>query len=173
MLAPWKKSYDKLTVLKKQRYHFADKGPYSQICGFTSSHVWMLELDQRRLRSRESMLLNCDAGKDSWESLGPQGDQTNHPKGNQPWILFGRTDAEAPIFWSPDAKSWLTGKELTHFPDAGEDGGQEETRATEDEMVGWYPWLNRHESEQTPGDSEGQRSLAFCSPWGHKELDTT
>ena len=66
-------------------------------------------------------------------------------------------------------KSRLIGKD----PDAGKDGGQEEKRATEDEMVGWHHRLNGHESEQTPGDSEGQRSLGCCSPWGRKVLDTT
>ena len=80
-----------------------------------------------------------------------------------------RTDAEAeaPILWPPDVKSQLTGKDL----DAGKDWGQEEKGATEDEMVGWHHQPNGHESEQAPGDSEGQGSVA-C-PWGHKELDTT
>ena len=93
-----------------------------------------------------------------------------NPKGNQPWIFTGRTDAEAeaPILWSPDAKSWLTGKD----PDAGKDWRQEEKGATEDEMVGWHHRLDGHGFEQTPGDSEGQRSLACCSPWRHKESDT-
>ena len=92
-------------------------------------------------------------------------------KVDQPWILFGRTDAEAkaPILWSPDANTWLIGKD----PDARKDGRQKEKRATEDEMVGWCHWFNGHELRQTPGDDEGQGSLACCSPWGHKGLDTT
>ena len=75
------------------------------------------------------------------------------PKGNQYWIFIGRTDAEAeiPILWPPDAQSQLIGKD----PDAGKDWGQEEKGVTEDEMVGWYHWLNGHEFEQTPEDSEG------------------
>ena len=93
--------------------------------------------------------------------------QPVHSKGDQPWVFFGRNDAETPIIWPPDAKSRLVGKD----PDAGKDGGQEK-RATEDEMA-WHHRLNGHESEQTPGDSEGQRSLVCCSPWGCKELDTT
>jgi len=90
--------------------------------------------------------------------------RSNQPilKGNQPWIFIGRTDAETPIFWPPDAKSLLIGKDLN----AGEDWGQEKKWVTEDEMVGCYHWLNGHEFEQTPGDSEGQGSLACCSPWG-------
>ena len=85
-----------------------------------------------------------------------------NPKGNQPWIFIGRTDAEAeaPIFWSPDEKSRLTGKDS----DAGKDWGQEKG-TTEDEMVGWHHLLNGHEFEQTPGDGEGQGSLVCCSPW--------
>ena len=66
-------------------------------------------------------------------------------------------------------KSRLTGKD----PDAGKDSGQEKKGATEDETVGWHHRLNGHEFEQTPRDSEGQRSLVCCSPWGRKELDTT
>ena len=85
--------------------------------------------------------------------------------------MLGKTDtkAEAPILWPPDVKNRLIGKET----DAGKDGGQEEKGATEDEMVGWHHRLNRHELEQTLGDGEGQRSLAYYSPWGHRELDMT
>ena len=92
------------------------------------------------------------------------------PKGHQPWIFIRKTDAEAeaPILWPPDVKSQLTEKD----PDAGKDWRQEEKRMTEDEMVGWYHWLNGHEFEQAPGDGEGQGSLACCSPWGRKESDT-
>ena len=91
-----------------------------------------------------------------------------NPKGNQPWIFIGRTDAEAPILWSPDVRSQLTGKD----PDAGKDWGQEKG-ATEDEMVWWHHRFNGHGLGQTPGNGEGQVSLVCCSPWGHKELDTT
>ena len=82
-----------------------------------------------------------------------------------------RTDAEAetPILWPSDAKSWLIGKD----PDAGRDWGQEEKGMTEDEMVGWHHWLNEHEFEQTPGIGDGQGSLACWRPWGSKESDTT
>ena len=95
--------------------------------------------------------------------------QPVHPKGSQPWIFTGRTDAEASVLWSPDAKSLLIGKD----PDAGKDWRQEEKGVTENEMVGWHHWLNGYEFEQTRGDSEGQGSLACCSPWGQKESDTT
>ena len=81
-----------------------------------------------------------------------------NPKGNQTWIFMGRTETEAPIFWPPNAKSQLIGKD----PDSGKDWGQEE-RMTEDETVGWHHQLNGREFEQTPGDSEGQGSLVCCS----------
>ena len=117
------------------------------------------------------MLLNCGVGEDSWESLGLQGNQTSQLKGNQYWIFIGRTDAEAesPVLWPPDAKTWLIGK----YPDAGNDGRQEEKGMTEDKMVGWHHWLNEHEFEQAPGVSDGQGSLACCSPWGCKESNMT
>ena len=91
-------------------------------------------------------------------------------KGNQPWILIGRrtdAEAEAPVFWSPDANSWSTGK----VPDAQKDWGQEEKRAPEDEMTRWHHWCNGHELGQTLGDGEGQGGLECCSPWSCKESD--
>ena len=93
-----------------------------------------------------------------------------NPKGNKPWIFIGRTDSEneASILWPPHAKSQLIGK----HPDSGKDWGQEEKGMTEDEMVGWHHRLNGHEFEQSLGDTEGQGSLACCSPWRHKKSDT-
>ena len=85
-----------------------------------------------------------------------------NPKGNQPWIVIGRTDAEVPILWPHEANSRLIGKD----PDAGKDWEQEEKGATEDEMFGWHHWLDGCEFEQTLGDGEGQGSLACCSLWG-------
>ena len=83
-------------------------------------------------------------------------------KGNQLWIFIGRTDAEAPILWPPDAKSRLVGKDS----DAGRDWGQEEKGMTEDEMASWHHWLNGRESEWTPGVADGQGGLACCNSWG-------
>ena len=92
-------------------------------------------------------------------------------KGNQPWIFIEKTEAEVPILWPP----W---EELTHWKrvnshDAEKDWGQKEKGVTEDEMAEWHHWLNEHESEQTPGDSEEQESLEYCSPWGRKESEMT
>ena len=90
-----------------------------------------------------------------------------NPKGKQPWILIGRTDAETetPILWPPDSKNQLIEKD----PDAGKDWRQEEKGTTEDKMVGWHHRLDGHEFEQALGDTEGQGSLACYSPWGCKE----
>ena len=94
-----------------------------------------------------------------------------NPKGNQSWISIVKTDAEADasILWPPEAKSQLIWK----VPDAGKDWGQEKKGKTKDKMVGCHHQLNWHELEQTLGYGEGQGSLAFCSPWGHKESGTT
>ena len=86
--------------------------------------------------------------------------QSVHPKGNQPWIFIGRTDAEALILWPTDVKSWLSRKD----PDSGKNWGQEEKAVTEDEMVGWQHQLNGHESEQILGDSEGQGTMTEQHP---------
>ena len=100
------------------------------------------------------MVLNCGAGDES--PLDCKKIQPVHPKENQSWIFIGRTDGEAdiPILWPPDVKNWLTGKD----PDAGQDWGQEEKGMTENEMVGWYHWLNGYECEQSLGDGE-----AWCA----------
>ena len=115
------------------------------------------------------MPLNCGA-EDCWKSLGQQEDQIS-----QSWRKSipnsGRTDAEAeaPVFWSSDVNSWFIGK----VPDAGEDWGQKEKRASEDEMTGWHHQCNGHERGQTSGDGDGLGALVCCSLWGHKESDMT
>ena len=94
-----------------------------------------------------------------------------HPKGDQSWVFIGGTDVEAetPILWPLNAKSWLIGKDT----DAGKDGRQEEKGMTEDNMVGWHHWLSGDKFAWTPGVGDGQGGLACCSPWSHKESDTT
>ena len=117
------------------------------------------------------VLFNCGVREDSWELLDCKEMKPVHPKGNLSWTLIGRIDAEAeaPIFWPPDAKNWLIGKD----PDAGKNWRQEEKGTKKDEMVGWHHWLHGHEFEQAPGVGDGQGSLACCSPCGCKESDTT
>ena len=91
------------------------------------------------------------------------------PKGNQPWIFIGRPDLKFQYFGQPGANSWLIGKD----PDAGKDWRQKEKRRAEEEMVRWHHQLNGHELEQTLGDSKGQESLVYCSPWDRKESNMT
>ena len=136
--------------------------------GFSSSHVWMWELNYKENWVPKNWCFWIVVLEKTLESSSNCKEiQLVHPKGNQSWIFIGRTDAEAetPILWPPDAKNWLIGKD----PDAGKDWRWEEKGTTEDEMVGWHHWLNGHEFEWTLGVGDGQGSLACCSPRGHKE----
>ena len=160
-LLPGRKAMTNLDCIKKQRHHFADKGPYSQSYGLSSSHVQLWELDHKEgwtlknwffwIVVLEKILLRVPLTCKF---------KPGYPKGNQPWILIGRTDseAEAPILWPPDA---------------GKDWRQKEKRAAEDEMIGWHHQFNGHELGRSPGDSEEQGGLACCSPGDHKESDMT
>ena len=173
MLNPWKEGYDQLRQhIKKQRHYFANKGLSSQGYGFSSGHVWMWELDYKESWAPENWCFWTVVLEKTLESpLDCKELQPVHPKGDQSWMFIGRTDVEAetPVLWPPDAKSWLIWKD----PDAGRDWGQEEKRTTEDEIVGWHHWLNGHGFGWTPGIGDGQGCLAFCGSWGHQELDTT
>ena len=166
MLAPWKKRFvpDKPRQHNKtQRPYFADKGPYYQSYGFSSSHVWMWNLDHKEGWALKNWCFWIVVLEVTLESPTDYKEiQPVNPKGNQPWLFIGRTDveAEALILWPPNVKSLLIGK----GPDAGKDWRQKEKGATEDKMVGWHQWLNGYEFEQTQGDSEGQGSLMCCSP---------
>ena len=117
-------------------YHFADKGSYSQRYSFSSSHVWMWDLDHKEDWEWKNWGFQTVVLETTLDSPLDSKIKPVNPKGNQLWIFTGRTDdeAEAPILWTPDAKSLLIGKD----PDAGKDWGQEEKGATEDEMVGWH-----------------------------------
>ena len=164
-----KKSYGKPRQhIKKQTHHFASKGPFSQSYGLCSSHVQMWELDHKKGQEPKNWCFPIVLEKTLEHSLDSKKMKPVNPRGNQPWIFIGRTDAEAPVLRPLDLKSWLIGKD----PDSGKDWGQEERGTTEDEMVGWYRRLNVHEFEQTLGDSEGQGSLACWNPWVPKESDT-
>ena len=165
-----KKVYDKpRQCIKKQRQHFVDKGLYCQSYGFTSSHVWMWELDHKEGWALKNWCFRTVVLEKTLESpLDSKEIKAVSPKGNQPWIFIGRVIAEALICWPPDAKNQLIGKD----PDAGKDRRQKEKEATKDEMVGWHRWLSDHELSKLQEDSEGQGSLTRCNPWGHKESDT-
>ena len=171
MLAAWKKSYDQpRQPIKKPRHYFADKVPSSQSYGLSSSHVWIWELDYKESWALKNWCFWAVVLEKTLESpLDCKEIKPVNPKGNQSWMFIGRTDAktETPIVWPPDAKNWLIGKD----PDAGKDWKQEEKRTIKDEMVGWHHWLDRHEFEQVLRVSDGQGSLACCSPWGRRETD--
>ena len=117
----WKKSYDQhIQHIKKLRHYFADKGPSSQSYGFSSSHVWMWELDHKESWAPKNWCFWIVVLEKTLESpLDYKEILPVHPKGNQSWVFIGRTDAEAeaPILWSHDAKNWFIGKN----PDTGKD----------------------------------------------------
>ena len=141
----WKKIYDKPRQhIKRLKHYFADKGPSSQSYGFSSGHVWMWDLDYKESWVWKNWCFWTVVLEKTLESpLDCKEIQPAHPKGDQSWIFIGRTDAETSIIWPPDAKIWLIGE----HPDAGKDWRQEEKGRTEDEMVGWHHWLDRHEFE--------------------------
>ena len=158
--------------IKKQRHYFANKVPSSQSYGFSSNHVWMWKLDHKENWALKNWWFWTAILEKTLESpLDCKEIQQVHPKGNQSWIVIGRTDAtaETPILGPPDAKNWLIWKD----PDAGKDWRQKEKGTTEDEMVGCHHWLNGRKFEQAPRVGNGQWSLACLSPWGRKELDMT
>ena len=147
-----------------------DKCLSSQSYGFSSSHVWMWELDYKEGWAPKNWCFWTVVLEKTLESLLDCKEiQPFHPKGDQFWVFIERTDVEAetPILWLPDAKSWLIWKD----PDAGKDWGQEKGM-TEDEMVGWHHRLNGHGFGWTLGVGDGME------PWhaavrGHKESDMT
>ena len=124
--------------------------------GFSSSHVWMWELDYKESWTRTVVLEKTLESPLDYKEIKPV-----NPKGNRSWIFIGRTDAEAPILWPPDAKNWFIGRD----PDAGKDWRREEKGTTEDEMVGWHHRLSGRELEQALGVGDGQGNLACCSLW--------
>ena len=168
-LASWKKSYDKPRQhIKKQRHYFTNKGPSSQRYGFSSSHVWMWELDCEESWAPKNCCFWTVVLEKTLESpLHCKEIQLVHPKGNQSWIFIERTDAEAetPILWPPDAKNWLTGKD----PDAGKDWRHEEKETTEDWKVVAEPqkrpgFLASRGEEFNPGpETRLDRSELLCN----------
>jgi len=165
----WSTEHFKSSSLKKNFFYLFM--PVSAL-GFSSGHRWMWELNYKESWVPKNWCFwTVELEKTLERPVDCKETKPVNPKGNQPWIIIGRTDAEAetPILWPPDAKNWLIAKD----PDAGKDWGQEEKGTTEDEIVGWHHWLNGYESEQAPGVGDGQGGLACCSPWGRKESDTT
>ena len=153
--------------IKKQRHYFAKKRSSSQDDGFSSSHVWVWELDyEERWVLKNWRFWTVVLEKTLESPLDCKEIQPVHPKENHSWIFTGRTyvEAETPILQPSDVKRWLIWKD----PDAGKDWRQEEKGTTKDEMTGWHHWLNGHEFEVTPGVGDGQGGLACCSLWGRR-----
>ena len=160
------------SILKSRDIPLPTKVHLVKAMFFSSSHVWMWELDHKEGWVPKNWYFWIMELEKTLESpLDCKEIKQVRPKGNQSWIFIGRTDAEAetPILWPPDVKNWLLGKD----PDSGKDWRQEEKGTTEDEMVGWHHWLDGHEFEPDPGVGDEQGSLACCGPWGHKELNMT
>ena len=158
--------------IKEQRHYSANKGSSSQDYGFSSGHVCRWELDCKESWEPKSWCFwTVVLEKTLASPLDCKEIQPVHPKGDQSWVFIGKTDAEAetPILWPPDVKSWLIGKD----PDAGKDWRQEEKGMTEDEVVGWHHRLDGHGFGWTPGAGDGQGGLVCCDSWGRKKSDTT
>ena len=168
MLTPWKESYDQPRQhVKKQRHYFVHKGPSSQGYGFSSGHVWMWELNNKESYALKNWCVWTVMLEKTLESpLDCEEIQPVHPKGDQSCVFTGRTDVEAetPILWPTDAKSWVIWKD----PVPGKDWGQEEKGMTEDEMVGWHHQLSGHGFGWTPGVGDRQGGLMCCGSWGPK-----
>ena len=170
MLAPWKESYDQPRQhIKKQRHHFANKGPYSQSCGFSNNPVWMWELDHKEgwvpknwcfwiavLEKTLESPLNCK--RSSKQSILKEIKPEYSLEG-----LMLKLSLQYLATWCEELSHWKR-------PWCWERLKANEEGVAEEEMVGWHHWVNGHGSEQTPEDSEG---VGCCSPWGHKESDTT
>ena len=147
MLAPWKKNYDQPRQhVKDQKHYFANKGPSTQGCSFSSSHASVWELDYKESWALKHWCFWTVVLEKTLESpLDCNEIQPIHPEGNQPWLFIGRTDAEVetPKLWPPDAKNWLIFKD----PDAEKDWRWEEKGTTENEMIGWHHWLKGYDFE--------------------------
>ena len=131
------------------------------------SHVWMWDMDYKESWALKNWCFWTVVLEKTLESpLDCKEIQPVHPKRDQSWVFIERTDVEAetPILWPPDAKSWL----IWQDPDAGKDWGQEEKGTTEDEMVGWHHWLDGHGFRWTLAVGDGQGGLACWDSWGHK-----
>ena len=167
-----RKTLTNLGSILKNRAFIADKGPSSQSYVFSRSQVWMWELNHKEGWALKNWCFWTVVLEKTLEiPLNSKEIQPVNPKGNQPWIFIGRTDAEAetPVLWRSDVKSRLIWKDS----DAGKDWRQDKKGTTEDEMAGWHHGLEGREFEWTPGVGDGQGGLECCSPWGRKESDMT
>ena len=158
--------------IKKQRHHFASKGPYSQSYGFSSSYVWMWELDHNEGFALKNWCfwIRCWRRllRVSWTAR--RSNQLILKETNPEYSLEGLM---LKLKFQYFGHLMRRADSLEKNPDDGKDWRQEEKGTTEDEIVGWHHLLDGHEFEKTPGDGDGQGSLVCCSPWGCEEWDTT
>ena len=160
------------SILKSRDITLSVKVHLVKAMVFPSGHVWMWELDYKESwEQRNWCFWTVVLEKTHENPLECKEIKPVNPKGNQSWILIGRTMLKLKLqyFWPPDAKNSLIGKD----PDAGKDWRQEEKGMAEDEMVRWHHPLNGREFEEARGVGDEQGSLACCSPWGRRESDTT
>ena len=156
-----------------QRHYFTNQGPSSQSYGFSSSHVWMWELDHKENWAPKNWCFwTVVLGKTLESPLDCKEIQPVHPEGNQPWKFTGRTDAEAPILWPPDEKNWLIGKD----PDAGKDWrqGEKRTRCLDgitnsmdmslSKLWGWW-WTGKSGMLQSTGSQRVRHDWATELNW--------
>ena len=164
------KLYKPRQYIKKQRYYFADKGPSIQSYGFSSSHVWMWELDYKESWAPENWCFWTVLLEKTLKSLLARRSNQSILKEISPEYSLEGLMLQLKLQYFGHLM-----EELTHWknPDAGKDWRQDKKGTTEDEMVEWHHWLNGHEFEQVLGVGDEQGSLACCSPWGHKESDMT
>ena len=163
-----RKAMTNLDSILKNRYITC---PSYQRFGFSSSRVWVLELDYKEGWALKNWCFWTVVLEKTLESLVHCKEiQPVHPKGDQSWVFIRRTnvEAETPVLRPPDVKNWLIWKD----PGAGKDWRREKG-TTEDEMLGWHHRLDEHEFEKAPGVGDGQGGLACCGSWGRKESDTT
>ena len=172
---PWRKKWQATPVFFPGEFPWTEEpGGLQSIGSQRVGHDWhkMWELDCEESWAQKNWCFWTVVLEKTPESpLDYKEIQPIHSKGDQSWVFIRRTDAEAetPVLWPPDAKSWIIGKD----PDAGRDWGQEEKGMTEDEMAGWHHRLDGHEFGWTPGVDDGQGGLVFCDSWGCRESYTT
>ena len=160
------------SILKKQRHYFANKGPSSQGCGFSSGHVWMWELDCEESSAPKNWRFWTVVLEKTLESLlGCKEIQPVHPKGDQSWVFIGRTDAKAEIQYFGHLMRRVDSLEKTLM--LGGIGGR---RRRGWQRMRWLDGITHSmdvRSGWTPGVGDGQGGLACCDSWGHKDSDTT